>query len=549
MTAPAASASRLAPAVSLAAVAWILVVALFILLRVGLVWRAPVGGAELDHLAGAWQAGAGVGDERYVPTLYQSAVSLTLNWTESERPARLLALAGTLTIPLALFLLRRSLGEGGALFALLLLTLDPLGLVLGVTATAAAWDSAIALWLVIALVASRPPPWGWLLLAFLTATSGPITLPVVLAAIVVAARRRERPSTAALAWGALGALLGLALASVQFGLGADGLRIPPVILFVTGFEETWSTLSVAALAPLYALPLLVGGVAAAGWLAAKRRAAGEPPTAAERLVLATAAFAFLWFLVALPTHSPFPLAAAALFSCVLLGPALAHAAGSLLSSKWEWGLQTGLVLFVFALAAIALFALSGWAALERINDHERVLIAMSLFAIFATVSSLALSPFPWFPERLPLALLPILAAGGVLLLAGVSGVALSAAGEPLPGPVSPASARAIRDAAIERTPPGGAIVIHARYREALTWPFRDSPGLVLSSGAVGSDASVVIWPLEAPPPEGFTALEGRWALDRAFQPPDGFFALVRWFAERNSLAQEQELVAIYVRSP
>ena len=545
MTATAAPAPRPSPTVSLAAAAWALVIVLFILLRVGLVWRAPVGGAELDHLAGAWQAASGVEDARYTPTLYQAVSALTLNWTESERPARALALAVTLTIPLALFLLRRSLGEGGAILALLLLALDPVGVALGVAATAAAWDSAIALWLVVALTAGRPPPWLWFPLAFLAVTAGPIALPAVLAAFGLAVLQRDRPAPAALGWGALGALLGLTLASVQFGLGSDGLRVPPVILFVNGFEASWSSLSVAALAPLYALPLLVGGAAAAVWRLARWRSADAPPPPAERLPLAMAAVAFLWFLIALPSHSPFPLAAATLASCLLLGPALAHAVNALLSR--EWRPLAHLPPILFALAAIALFVLSGWAKAGRIGDG-RTLLALAASIVLAAVLAFAFAPFPEFRERRPLALLSVLAVGGVLLLSGASGVALSAAGEPLPAPDNSASVRAIREAVREHAP-DGPIVIHARYREALTWPLRGSPALILSSGGVRGDAALAVWPIDAPSPAGFVALEGRWALERSFLPPKGFLGLVHWFAKRDSLAQEQELVALYVRSP
>ena len=539
--------ARRAPTVSVAAIAWVLVVVLFILLRVGVVWRAPVGGAELAHLSGAWQASLGVEDGRYVPTLYQAVTALTLGWTESEEPARALALAGTATIPLALFLLRRKLGEGGALLALLLLALDPAGILLGVTATAAAWDAAIAIWLVVALVASRPPPWGWLLIAFLVTTGGPLTLPVVLAGVVLGAIRGSRPGPGALAWGALGAALGVLLTSLQFGLGADGLRIAPFALFVAGFEEPWSTLSVATLAAHYGLPLLVGGAAAGVWLVVHLRATSRTPTPAETLSLAMAGLAIAWFLVALPTTSPFPLAAATLFSSLLLGPALARAVGFLMTANW--GRHVYLLLFALGLAAIALFVLSGWAREASIGGAlERVMVAVPFFLALLAVSLLALALLTSQREEFPLAFLPVLAAGGLLLLAGTSGVSLSAAGEPLPGPVSPASARAIRDVAFDESASRGPLVVHHSFREEITWPFRASPPFTLA-GHISPEAGVAIWPADAPPPEGFVALEGRWVLKRSMRSPGGFLDLVHWFAERNSLEQDLELVVIYVRSP
>ena len=534
-------------AVSVAAIAWVLVVVLFVLLRVGLVWRAPVGGAELAHLSGAWQARIGVEDSRYVPTLFQAVTALTLGWTESEAPARALAFAGTLTIPLALFMLRRPLGEGGALLALLLLALDPAGIVLGVTATAAAWDAAIAVWLVVALLASRPPPWGWLLLAFLVTTAGPLTLPVVLAAVVIAAIRGERPTTEALVWGAVGAVLGVLLTSLQFGVGADGIRIAPLLLFVAGFEEPWSTLTVAQLAALYGMPLLVGGAAAGLWLVVHLRAQRRFPTPAAALALGMAGLSLIWFLLALPTTSPFPLAAATFFSSLLLGPALARTASYLMTARWRR--QDYLLLLALGLAALALFVLSDWAREGRLGGaDERLLVAIPVFFGLIAVSFLALALLSAYREELPLALIPVLAAGGLLLLAGASGIALSAAGEPLPGPVSPASARSIRDVALDATASRGSAVIHARYRDELAWPFRGSPAFVLS-GQVPAGAGVAIWPADIAPPEGFVPLEGRWVIERSIRGPDGFLEVVRWFTERNSLEQHLEIVAIYVRSP
>lgn len=542
----AVSAPRL-PTVTVAAVVWVLVVALFVLLRVGLVWRAPVGGAELAHLAGAWQARIGIEDARYVPTLYQAVTALTFSWTESEEPARALAFAGTLTIPLALFLLRRKLGEGGALLTLLLLALDPTGIAVGVTATAAAWDAAIAVWLIVALVAGRPPPWAWLPIAFLVATAGPLPLIVTLAATALAARHRRRPPRDALLWGAAGAALGVLLTSLQFGVDADGLRIAAFSLFAAGFDAPWSTLTVAGLSALYGLPLLVGGAAAVAWLAVNLRDEHRSPTPAEALALGAAGIALVWFMVALPAHSPFPLAAATFTLSFLLGPALARAVGLLMTAGWRrhaWLLPIGL-----GLAAVILYVLSDWAREGRIDGaYERVLVAIPVFFAVMAVAFLAFALLSRFREDLPLALLPVLAAGGVLLLAGSSGIALSAAGEPLPGPVSPQSARAIRDVALSASASRGSIVVHERYREALTWPFRDSGTIVLASH-VPAEAGVVIWPADLPAPDGFFALDGRWVLERAIEGPDGFLAFVHWFAERNSLDQRLELVAVYVRAP
>jgi len=535
------------PTISVGAIAWAVVVLLFILLRVGVIWRAPVGGAELAHLSGAWQAQVGIEDERYVPTFFQAVSALTLGWNESEVPARSLAFAATLTIPLALFLLRRSLGDGGALLALLLLAFDPAGIILGVTATASAWDSAIAVWLVVALVASRPPPWGWTLIAFLVATSGPLTLPVVLGAVAVAAWRRTRPDSEALIWGVLGAALGLFLTTLQFGVGADGLRIAPIRLFVASFDEVWSTLTVAQLAPLYGLPLLAGGAVAGVWMVLRLRAERRVPTTTEALLLGAAGLAFAWFLLALPTTSPFPLAAATFYTSFLLGPALVRVTGFLMAADWRPHIY--LLAIAFALIAIAFFILSDWGREGRIGSaDERVLVAIPVFFGLMALSVLALALVSSLREELPLALLPILVGSGLLLLAGTSGVALSAAGEPLPGPTSPPTARAIRDVALDAAASRGQIVIHERFREQLIWAFRASPEVILT-GEVPPDAGVVIWPIEEPPPEGFVAIEGRWVLERSLAGPTSVLEAIHWFSERNSLPEQIELVAIYVRRP
>lgn len=535
------------PTLSVGAIAWAVVVVLFILLRVGVIWRAPVGGAELAHLSGAWQAQIGIADERYVPTFYQAVSALTLGWSESEVPARSLAFAATLSIPLGLFLLRRTLGEGGALLTLLLLALDPAGIILGVTATASAWDSAIAVWLVVALVASRPPPWGWTLIAFLVATSGPLTLPLVFGAVGVAAWRRALPDSEALIWGLLGTALGLFLTTLQFGLGAAGLRIAPIQLFVAGFDEPWSTLTVAQLAPLYGLPLLAGGAVAAAWMVIRLRARGRVPTPPEALLLTATGLGFAWFLLALPTTSPFPLAAATFYASFILGPALVRVAGLLMTADWRP--HAYLLAIAFGLIAIGFFVLSDWGREGRIGSaDERVLVAIPVFFGLMALSVLALALVSSLREELPLALVPTLVGGGLLLLAGASGVSLSAAGEPLPGPVSPSTARAIRDVALDASTSRGQIVIHERYRGQLTWAFRASPELVLTS-EVPLDAGVVIWPVEEPPPEGFIALEGRWVLERSLAGPTSVLEAIHWFGERNSLPEQLDLVAIYVRRP
>ncbi len=531
------------PPLTVGALVWTLVGVAFLLLRVGVVWRAPVGGAELDHLSGAWLASVGIEDARFIPTLFQSVTTFTFTWTESEIPARALALCGTLTIPLALYRLRPVLGEGGALIALLLIALDPAGVILGVTATAAAWDLALALWLLVALVACRPPPWGWLILTFLLATAGPLTLPLVAAATTLASLRKQRPHWRVVAWSAAGVALGVLLTSVQFGHGADRLVLAPLMLFADSFEESWANLNVAALAVLYGLPLLVGGAVAAVWLTASDRLRGRQLTPAEPLLLLTFALSLLWLLVALPAYSPLPLTAATLPASLLLGPALARFADPLLNADWREARY--LLPLAFGFAGVVAFTLSLWAPGYQDRDAFEVTLlvcaALGLLVVIARLASVRATR--------PLAAVPLLVVGVTLLLAGVSGVALSGNGEPLPGRVSPDSARHLRDTALQAAEQrgNGPIAVHASYREALTWPFRNSPDLLLVE-RVPPVAVVAIWPAYAAV-EGFVPLEGRWFLQCSFRAPDSFLDYVHWLGERNSLARGAEAVAIYVREP
>ncbi|HNO65385.1 MAG TPA: hypothetical protein PKK39_03495, partial [Tepidiformaceae bacterium] len=57
--------------VSLGALLWIGIGAVFVLVRLAGVLSMPVGGAELDALSGAWQAHEGHTGVRFIPTLFQ----------------------------------------------------------------------------------------------------------------------------------------------------------------------------------------------------------------------------------------------------------------------------------------------------------------------------------------------------------------------------------------------------------------------------------------------------------------------------------------------
>ena len=530
----AVSASRV-PAVSLAAVAWTVAAAAFVLLRAGAAWNAPVGGLEIDHLSGAWLASIGVGDDRYAPTLFQALSALTLNWSDSETPARVLALAGAMAVPLALHRLRGALGEAGAPFALLLLALDPFGVLREGTASAVAWDAAVALWLFAALAGERPtPPWAKAVLAFLVATAGPLPLPFLAAGALFHARRTGWRTLAPIA---AGAAVGLLATSLRFGLGADGVRIPSFSLFAQSFGAAGAA-NGAELAALYGLPLLVGGTAAALWLGVRLRRKTRRPAPAEAIAAGAFGVAVLWFLLALGSASPLPLAAAALAASLLLGPALARLAAILCAARWREA--RALLPLALGLAAVGCFQLAAWGRAGRPGGaDEQALAGASLALALALVALLA-------PRRRtrPLTLVPALVAGGVLLLAGASGAALNAAREPLTGAVRPAFAR---EAALDAAE-GGLVVVHPRYREAVDWPFRDSVVLLVAS-RVPPNAAAVVWPPDEPAPDGLVALEGRWVVERAVHPPDGFLGWMHWLGDRGGLRRADELAAIYARPP
>ena len=515
--------------------AWLSVVALFVVLRLVAVVQLPVGGAELVHLSGAWQASSAVDDDRYVPTLFQAITALTLKWTESEVPARILALTGTLTIPIALFRLRRPLGDGGALVTLLLLSLDPIGIVLGVTASGAAWDAAITLWLVDTLLAARPALWRWFVIAFLVSTAGPITVPFAAVALVMVAARGGLPKGALLSGGA-GALIGVLDSTLRFGLGADGLRIAPLQLFALGFDETWTSATVGEIAGLFCLPLLVGGGAASAWRTARIRSDTRAPTPAEALTIGACSLALLWLIVAVPSNSPFPVGAATLASSLVLGPALARLPGLLATARWSERLW----LFVVAIgfASIAVLGLRQFVR-EGSDPHA---LGVSLLCGAAALACLMASRL-----RRLIVLASASVAGGIMLVAAASGVVLDEPGKLLVSPYDPSSARALRDAALE-TSGGGVIVIHERYRAALTWPFRNSGQLTLAS-RVPSGAAAVVWPADAAPPDGFVPFDGDWVLVRTVRAPSGVPGDLFWPAKLRAFAEEVELVSLYARLP
>ncbi|GAB4325968.1 MAG: hypothetical protein Kow0010_08790 [Dehalococcoidia bacterium] len=541
MTARGAAATTTAPAVTVGALAWAAVAAAFVLLRLGPVFQAPVGGPELVHLSGAWQASAGFEDARFVPTLLQAIAALTFEWTESEVPARLVAFAATATVPVALYLLRPVLGNAGALCALAVLAFDAPAIALGSTASAMGLDVAIAAWLAVVVLRGGLPAPAWAAVAFILAASGPLALPLVVSAAGVAFARRDPVRARTLAWMAAGAALAVALATWRYGLGVDGLRVPPLDLLAAGYEERWSSATTARLAAVYGGPVLVAGLAAAAvsvveaWRS--RRASRE-----QMILLAWAGLALGWLATSLTAHSPLPLAAATMPLALLLGPAIVRAASAVARAEWRVAIA-GLPL-AFLAFTIVYFVLARWARSgSRGGDFESTLLVlmlvMGVVALAIVAAERRSTPTLFIAAGVPFAL---------LLVATASGVAFSGSREPIPSPVSTENARMLRDIAMAaRSGQGGLIVVHARYRDEATWPLRGARGVVAAS-RIPPDATVLIWPAGTSIPDGYSVVEGDWSLLLEFHPPGDILDYVRWLGDRTRVDARPERIAVYMRN-
>jgi hypothetical protein len=528
----------------LSTLAWAAAIALFLLLRIGPIFQAPVGGAELVHLSGAWQARLGAPDDRFVPTLFQSLTTLLLHLSSSEVPARVLAFVATASIPVAVYLLRPRLGEAGALLALAILALDGPGINIGVSASAMGFDIALTVWLAVAIARmDGPPPIVFApLAAFLVVTAGPLPLPLLAGWLTVGLARGERPGNATMLLAAAGAVLGILAASVRFGLGADGLRVPPFDLFAASFDQRWSTSTAAEVMVLYGGPVLTAGLAIA--VAHVSRAWRDREIDRFRLFLiAWSAFSLAWFLAAATSHSAISVVALTTPLAFIVGPALAMGLGAMWRADWRLA-RFLIPLGIFALS-LALFIVLDWTRASAVgNANQKVLVALLLLAaaIAAVIVGYNRRSAPALvAAALGLALLPI--------VSGAMGVALSAGEAPIPSPVSPAQARELRDLALQHVATkGGSIVVHPSFADAATWPFRDSGNIVVAS-RVPQEATVVLWPSSEPPPEGFTALDGNWALTREILPPtQDFLAYLHWFTDRNILDVTSDGLSVYLRA-
>ena len=66
---------------------------------------------------------------------------------------------------------------------------------------------------------------------------------------------------------------------------------------------------------------------------------------------------------------------------------------------------------------------------------------------------------------------------------------------------------------------------------------------------VPPDATVVVWPVTEPAPDGFSVIEGRWSFEESRRGPDGgFLDYLRWLSNRNILKNGSEPVAVYLKA-
>jgi hypothetical protein len=526
--------------VSLGAVLWVAAAAMFIGLRLAAVLNLPVTGAELEHLSGAWEASIGVNDGRFVPSFFQGLSALLLKLSDSEMPSRWLALAATATIPVALYLLRGTLGQAGALIALALLAVDAPGLVLGSTASAMGFDAAVTVWVALLLLRGSSKLPLWAAAGAAAAGSGPMALPLLGAAAAANARRgaagANRATLGAFAFGAAAAIV---VCTTRFGLGLEGLVLPPFDLLAAGFSDDWLTISGAEAMVLYSLPLVIAGVAATTLLAADAwRLEGQRPT----ILILWVAVAGGWFVIASTANSTVALAALTMPICLVLGPAIARCAEAAAEADWRpaaWALPVGLVGI-----GIALAFLMQWAVADDVGPGME-----QAAAAIATLVGAAALGFLAFTRGSAATLLP-----AALLLAipwGASGafhMAFGPAGEPMASPYSPAQARELRDDALAIAAGRGPIAVHPALADAVTWPFRDS-GIILVTSRVPESATVLIWPADEPFPEDLKRLTGNWALTREVSPPtDGLLDYLHWYLDRNRLAVRPQAVAVYIRA-
>jgi hypothetical protein len=525
-------------AVPLPVLGWASVAALYAAVRLAVALNAPVAGAELWSLSGAWAAHAGADDARFTGALAQAIAAATFAFTDSALPARLvLALLGSVVLAVAAARLRAVVGDGPLLVAAALVALDPFLAASGGTASALALDVPVALLLFAVAVRPLATAWPWPVLAAAIAVCGPppFLLALVLLAARLAAAQYPRPLTAALA--AVGAIAGIAAASVGFGFRTLGLAVPPVDLFAASFDAEWSTGTAAELALLYGWPLLAAGGASAGWVIAGWARGADVPQGWQRLGLSWGGIGLVWLIAGAGSHAWAPVPAVSMPAALLAGAAAPRLWERLRSSAWRLAAPPLAAIAVMA-ASAGLFAF-GW-AFGRPNGSA--LLAILLVGGAGAMAALLAASRPTRPATF---LVPL--AFGFLWLVAMTGRAASPGpAEPLYSPAATAQGRVIRAAAIELADGRGRIAVHPDLVDDVTWPLRRS-GTLLVTDRPPADAAVFLAPWGTTAPEGYLELEGPWAFLRLTGPPESVRGVLRWLASRNVHASRDEPVAMFAR--
>lgn len=520
---------------------------LFVALRFAITWQAPVGGSELFGLSGAWQATVGdAGDERFVPTLFQAMSAVLLAFRNDELLPRLLALVVTLTIPMAFHLLRPVLGLGAAMVSLLLFAVDPVNIWLGVAASPAAFDGAITIWLLV--LVTRPfRKEGLRGIAFAgggfaAATGGALLLPFVFAVVTDALLRRSALSWKVIAPLGAGAIGGIVLASAGFGYGWQGLTIPPFESFAHQFDADGASPVARDLVLLYGWPVLAFAAVAVAFVAWEHKTAGQPLGSHLRLLFVWFAVSVLSLFAANAAHSELPIAAATLPACFVVASAVAPALRTFHGQDWRIA-GTGVAVMLLLLTLIAAIVVD-WARQEEIGAAGGVARVLILAAGMAVAAAFLLR----FRALAPSLVLVPTVVFAVAVLPGAVNVGLSGKHEPLPSPLSASQARNLRDIAVAaREEHGGLIVVHDDFREAITWPFRDSGTIVLATN-IPPDATFLVWPAGVPQPEGFDSLSGEWALQRTIEAPtSSVLDVLHWLSDRNEVEVSRLSIAVYMK--
>ncbi len=528
--------------ISVGALLWVGVGALFVLVRLAGLLSIPVGGAELDALSGAWQAHAGHEDTRYIPTLFQGLAAVSFSFTTSEVPARIIALLASVSVPFALYRLRPAFGESATLAALLLLALDPAAILFGSTATASAFDVAVALWLLVLANEDGVAPWLYGLAGFAAATCGGVVLPLVVGVAALRLVRQDYPERRALGWSAGGGLLGAFAASVGFGFGWEGPTVSPIAAFGAGFDRPWSSEHTLHLAVLYSSPLILGALAAAG-AQLYRGWRDDDWSTLELPLYAWFGAALLWLVASAGAADPTPLAAVALPAALIIGLEIPGLAAALQRVEWRYaaGVLAGMLLCLAVMEAYVV----DWARVNKSGSADDKLIVLGLGIAVIACFGLLLSSRRTFGA---VAVAPMFV-GALILLSGASGVAFGGPNEPMPSPVATSQGDEIR--AIVKTAVrehGGQVVVHPSFESAMTWALRDTPGVAIAT-RIPTDATAVVWPVTEAAPEGYAVVEGQWSFTQARNGPDGgFLDYLRWLSNRNSLKNVPAPLAVYLKA-